>query len=53
MDNKLKITNVIIDCGLSSKYTTAINNDENMELATLEKICLFLNIKIEQAVEFV
>ena len=53
MDHKLKLTNVVKECGLSVKYATRINNDENMEIRTLEKVCLWLGIPIECAVEFV
>lgn len=53
MDNNLKISNVIKTCGLSMNFITKINNDENMELKTLEKVCLYLDIPVESAVEFV
>lgn len=53
MDHKLKLSSVIKECGLSIRITTKINNDENMELATLEKICLHLGINIEDAAEFI
>ena len=53
MDNKLKLSNVLKECGLSTRLATKINNDENMELKTLEKVCLYLDIPMECAVEFV
>ena len=53
MDHKLKLSNVMKDCGLSVKYVTRFNNDENMEIKTLEKVCSFLGISVEMAVEFV
>lgn len=53
MDNKLKLSNIVKECGLSTRVASKINNDENIELATLAKICLHLGIRVEDAVEFV
>ena len=53
MDNKIRLSNVIKECGLSMRFITKFNNDENMEIRTLEKVCLWLGIPIECAVEFV
>jgi DNA-binding Xre family transcriptional regulator len=53
MDNKLKLTNVIIDCGLSKNIVTKINQDKNIEVKALEKICLYLGIPVQEAVEFI
>jgi DNA-binding Xre family transcriptional regulator len=49
MDHKLKLTNVIKDCELSSTYVTKINNDQNIEIFTLAKICKRLGIDIGDA----
>lgn len=53
MDNRLKLTNVIIECGLSKNIVTKINQDKNIEVRALEKICLYLGIQANEAVEFV
>ena len=53
MDNKIKLSHVIKACKLSMKFVTKINNDENIELKSLDKICLYLDIPVEQAVAFV
>lgn len=53
MDHGLKLSNVVKECGLSMKFITKINNNENIELKTLEKICLHLGISIQEVVEFI
>jgi DNA-binding Xre family transcriptional regulator len=53
MDHNKKLSNIIKECGLSTKTVTKINNDENMELVTLAKVCLHLGIRVEDAVEFI
>jgi DNA-binding Xre family transcriptional regulator len=52
MDNKLKLTNVIKDCDLSNSFVTKINEDKNIELKVLERICLRLGIPVQDAVVF-
>jgi putative transcriptional regulator len=53
VDRDLKLTNVCIDAGLSSKIATKINNNENLTLETIEKLCKYLNCKIQDIVEII
>jgi putative transcriptional regulator len=53
IDKDLKLTNVVKESGLSSNITTKINNGENITLASLEKLCLFLECRIEDVVEII
>ena len=53
VDRDLKLTNVIRDSGVSASVVTKINNNEYIRLDTLEKICIYLNIRVQDAVEFV
>jgi putative transcriptional regulator len=53
IDRKLKLSNVCKDAGLSYKIVTKINNNENLTLETIEKLCVYLNCEIGDIVEFV
>jgi DNA-binding Xre family transcriptional regulator len=53
LDHKIKLTNLVRECGLSNSVVTKINNDINMEIKAIDKICLFLKIPIEQAIEII
>jgi putative transcriptional regulator len=53
IDRKLKLSNVCKDSGLSYKIVTKINNNENLTLETMEKLCNYLNCEIGDIVEFV
>jgi putative transcriptional regulator len=53
VDRDLKLTNVCIDAGLSSKIATKINNGENLTLETIDKLCKYLNCKIQDIVEII
>ena len=53
IDRDLKLTNVVRDSGVSASVVTKINNNEYIRLDTLEKICIYLNIRVQDAVEFV
>lgn len=53
IDRDLKLTNVVKEAGLSSNIVTKINNRENITLSSIEKLCLYLNCKIEDVVEIV
>jgi len=52
LDHKLKLTNIIKECGLSSNVVTKINQDKNIEVKALEKICLYLGIGVGEVIEF-
>jgi DNA-binding Xre family transcriptional regulator len=53
MDRKLKPSFVCKEVGLSHNVGTKINNDENIELLSLAKICLYLDIKFDEAVDII
>lgn len=53
VDRKLKLSNVCKESGLSYKIVTKINNNENLTLETIEKLCNYLNCEIGDVVEFV
>lgn len=50
-DRNIKISNVCKEVGLAHSVGTKINKDESIELLTLAKICVYLGIRIEDAVE--
>lgn len=52
-DRKLILSHVCKEAGVSTNLVTKINNDQSIELKSLEKICLYLGIEIEDAVEFI
>lgn len=41
------------DCGIDSKTVRRLRANENIEMKTLDKICSFLDCKIEDIVEFI
>lgn len=41
------------ECILDSKTIRRLKNNQNIELKTLDKVCEFLDCKIEDIVEFV
>ncbi len=40
------------ECGIDSKTIRRLRANENIEMKTLDKICSFLDCKIEDVVEF-
>ena len=40
-------------CGIDSKTVRRLKANENIEMKTLDKICGYLDCKIEEVVEFV
>ena len=40
------------ECGIDSKTVRRLKANENIEMKTLDKICSFLDCKIEDIVEF-
>jgi len=46
VDRELKLSNIAKECGVSSSVVTRINNNESVEIKSLEKICLYLNVNI-------
>ncbi len=46
VDRDLELTSFILNCGLSSNIVTKIKNNQNVEIKTLEKICLKLEVNI-------
>jgi len=51
IDKDLKLTNVCINAGVSSKIATKINNGENVNIETLAKIAKYLNVDIGDIVK--
>ena len=41
------------ECGIDSKTVRRLRANENIEMKTLDKICSFLDCKIEDIVEFI
>ena len=41
------------ECGIDSKTIRRLKANENVEMKTLDKICSFLDCKIEDVVEFI
>jgi DNA-binding Xre family transcriptional regulator len=52
MRKKLKISNICKEAGLSTNVGTKINNDESIEVKSLEKICLHMSLTPNDVVEF-
>lgn len=50
---RLKISNICKECGISHSIGTRIMGDKSIELKSLEKICLYLNVPIEETVEII
>jgi DNA-binding Xre family transcriptional regulator len=50
VDRKLKISNVCRECGMSHNVGINIMNDKSIEIKNLVKICEYLNITLDQAV---
>lgn len=53
IDRELKLPQVVKEAGLSYKIVTKINNNENLTLETIEKLCNYLSCEIGDIVEFV
>jgi DNA-binding Xre family transcriptional regulator len=51
MRRKLKISNVCKACGLSTNISTRINNDISVTVESLDKICCYLGVRIEEVLE--
>ena len=41
------------ECGIDSKTIRRLKANQNIEMKTLDKICSFLDCKIEDVVEFI
>ncbi|MBR6737348.1 MAG: helix-turn-helix transcriptional regulator [Clostridia bacterium] len=41
------------ECGIDSKTIRRLKANQNIELKTIDKICAFLDCKLEDVVEFV
>ena len=41
------------ECGIDSKTVRRLRANENIEMKTLDKICSYLDCKIEDVVEFI
>ena len=41
------------ECGIDSKTVRRLKANQNIEMKTLDKICGFLDCKIEDVVEFI
>lgn len=53
IDKKLKRTELIDICGISSNVLAKLGKDEPVSMESLEKICIALNCNIEDIVQFV
>jgi DNA-binding Xre family transcriptional regulator len=53
IDRKLKLSVVCREAGLSSKIAFKINNGENITLETIDKICNYLNVDIQDVVQII
>jgi putative transcriptional regulator len=53
IDKDIKLSTVCKEAGLSFKIVTKINNGENLTLETIEKLCKYLNCKIQDIVEII
>jgi DNA-binding Xre family transcriptional regulator len=51
MDRKLKPSAVCKECGMSHNVGIRIMNDQSIEIKNLVKICEYLGITLDQAVE--
>lgn len=51
MDRKLKPSFVCKEVGLSHNVGGKINNDDNIEVLSLAKICLYLGITFDDAID--
>jgi len=51
--NKLLIKDLERDVGLSPRTTAKFKKGESVNLATIEKICLYYEIPIEQVVKII
>ena len=41
------------ECGIDSKTVRRLRANQNIEMKTLDRICAFLDCKIEEVVEFI
>jgi DNA-binding Xre family transcriptional regulator len=53
MDKKLKPSSVCREVGISHNVGRNIMNDGNIEIINLAKICLYLGITLDEAVEII
>ncbi len=53
IDRKLKRTELKELCGISGNVLAKLGRDEPVSMDSLEKICISLNCRIEDVVEFV
>ena len=53
IDRRMKKTDLIDACGISSNVLAKLGKDKTVSIESLEKICTALNCKIEDIMEFV
>jgi hypothetical protein len=53
IDKKLKRTDLIELCGISSNVLAKLGKNEPISMESLEKICVALNCNIEDVVQFI
>lgn len=54
MKNKgISIYQLRENCGIDSKTVRRLKANENMETKTLNKLCIFLNCRLEDIAEFI
>lgn len=53
IDKRMKKTDLIDICGISSNVLAKLGKDESVSIESLEKICTALNCNIEDVMEFV
>lgn len=52
IDKKLKRTDLKSLCGISSNVLAKLGKNESVSVESLEKICVALNCRIEEIMEF-
>ena len=53
IDRKLKRTELIDICGISSNVLAKLGKNEPVSMESLEKICVALNCNIEDVMQFI
>lgn len=53
IDKKLKRTDLIDLCGISSNVLAKLGKDEPVSMESLEKICVALSCNIEDVMQFI
>ncbi len=52
-EKNIRLTDIEKSIGISSKVTAKFRKNENVSLETLSKICVYLDVPIEEVVEVI